>query len=306
MTDTGQVRNISSQQPLPGFNQRWRERRTLYRPAGEVIRPSEYDIEVTTEAEAKAFCFDHHYLRRTPPVKVAFALYRRGDLVGVAVFSVPTNYAEYTPIFRPPAGGLLAEKFSKIGYSPKRCADLGRLCLLDSVPGNAESYFVARCLEVLRARGYQGVISFSDPVPRTAIDGYAVSAAPVLCGHAGTVYQSLSYGHFGRGTARTLRLLPDASVFSDRAIQKIRKLEKGWAAAAKLLESFGADAPPIEDEARRDWLARWLSQLTRPLRHPGNFKYALALDRRLRRFMPPPLPYPKLIAAPPNDAAEAA
>jgi hypothetical protein len=33
--------------------QRWRERRDLYRPAGEVIQPSRYDVEPLDKATAK-------------------------------------------------------------------------------------------------------------------------------------------------------------------------------------------------------------------------------------------------------------
>jgi hypothetical protein len=295
------VRNVWSTVPLPGFNQRWREHRSLYRPAGEVIRPSEYEVELLPEAEAKSFCLLHHYAHSYPVSVARFGLYRRGALVGVTIFSVPVNYDAYTEVFQQPQGGLLAEAFSRIGYSPKNCVDLGRLVLLDEAPGNSESYFVARCFEVLRARGVQGVISFSDPVPRRTLAGELVHP-----GHCGSVYQSLSAVYIRRATPRTLRLLPDATVLSPRTLQKIRAAEKGWLAGASALQMFGADAPPAEPEARIHWLNYWLPQLTRPLRHPGNFKYAFALDRRLRRFMPKSRPYPKLIAAPPHDAALAA
>lgn len=286
--------------PLPGLTQRWREKRSFYRPAGEVIRPSEYEVErIPTDAEAKAFCTLHHYLSSSYPVAVErMGLYRRGALVGVAIFSVPVNYNEFNDVFLRPRSGLLAEAFSRIGYSPKNCLDLGRLALLDSEPGNAESYFIARCCTLLRDRGIQGVVSFSDPVMRRTATGEVI-----FRGHAGQVYQSLSAVHVGRSTPRTLRLLPDATVLSPRTIQKIRAGEKGWMAGAGVLQKFGADRPPDEAEARVEWLNHWVARLTRPLRHPGNFKYAFALDRRLRRFMPPPRPYPKLIATPPHDVA---
>lgn len=287
--------------PLPGLTQRWREKRSFYRPAGEVIRPSEYEVELLqNEAEARAFVATHHYARSLPVCQHIFGLYRHGSLVGVAVFSVPMNYAAYTSVFIRPAGGLAREKFESLNFSPKQCSDLGRLCLLDSVPGNAETFFVSRCFDVLRRQGIRGVISFSDPVPRTNAEN--VTLHP---GHVGSAMQALNMQFCQRGTPRTLRLLPDATVFSDRSMQKIRALEKGWCGAARTLRRFGADEPPADAEARIAWLNHWVAQLTRPLRHTGNFKYAIALDRRLRQFMPPPRPYPKLIAAPPHDAMAA-
>ena len=293
--------------PLPGLNQRWRENRTTYRPAGEVIKRSEYEVErIPTDAEAKSFCTLHHYLGASYPVAVErMGLYRRGSLVGVAIFSVPTNYDELNGVVLPPSGGQLAESFSRLGYTPKRALDLGRLVLLDEVPGNAESHFVSRCFDLLRARGTQAVIAFSDPTPRYTRmpDG---STELVRRGHCGSVYQSLSAVFAGRATARTLRVFEDYTVLRARTLQKIRKGEKGWRGAAALLQNHGADAPPEERVARIEWLNYWVARLTKPERHPGNFKYAFALDRRLRRFMVPSLPYPKLIDAPPNDVPLAA
>lgn len=90
---------------------------------------------------------------------------------------------------------------------------LSRLVLLDKVPG--ESYFVAECHRRNPQLGLAGVISFSDPVPRSTRDGLLVP------GHVGTLYQALSSRLIGRSAPRTLRLLPDGSVLSDRTLQKL-------------------------------------------------------------------------------------
>jgi hypothetical protein len=97
--------------------------------------------------------------------------------------------------------------------------------------------------------------------------------------------------------------LPDGRVFSERALSKLRvsgdgPRPKGWRYAAGLLEDAGADpapAPGAGDLAA--WAAGWVGALTRPLRHPGNHRYAFALDRRLRAAMPPAVAYPKALAA---------
>lgn len=132
---------------------------------------------------------------------------------------------------------------------------------------------------------FVGVISFSDPVPRTDAAG-----GVVFPGHLGGIYQAHNARYLGRARAQRLDLLPDGSVLSRRAQQKIVHGERGWRAAATQLEAYGADAPAAD---RRAWLAHWMAQLTRPLQHGGNHKYAWSLDRRGRRFLPPARPYPK-------------
>lgn len=263
-------------------NQRWNCGHDSYRPAGEVIRPSEYDVaEIPDDRTAKEFVELHHYSRTYPAARFRVGLHRHGRLVGVAVFSVPCSDRVLTCVF--PGDPLAA-------------VELGRFVLLDEVPGNGESWFLARCFDGLRCgRGLVGVVSFSDPVPRTRADGRVV-----FPGHVGTIFQAHNARYLGRGTARTLRLLPDGTVLSDRAVQKIRSGERGWRYAAAILARFGASPLAVEsdEQVRVAWLKVWLERITRPLRHPGNHKYAWPLDRRAKRTLwAEPrlfsLPYPK-------------
>lgn len=136
------------------------------------------------------------------------------------------------------------------------------------------------------ASGLLGVVSFSDPVPRTSATGNFV-----FPGHVGLIYQASNATYLGRATPRTLRLLPDGRVLSDRALQKLRAGERGWHYVANLLEQFGV--PPLSEDRPR-WLATWLPRITRSLRHPGNHKYAWILPPRHRRHLPPSRPYPKV------------
>jgi hypothetical protein len=146
---------------------------------------------------------------------------------------------------------------------------------------------LARCFDGLRRHGIVGVVSFSDPVPRTLADG-----TEMFPGHLGGIYQAFNGVYLGRATPRTLRLLPNGTVLSDRTLQKIRKRERGWDYASKQLVAFGAT--PLEDgDDAKAWLATWLPQLTRRLRHPGNHRYAWGLDRRSRKALHPVGPYPK-------------
>ncbi len=69
--------------------------------------------------------------------------------------------------------------------------ELGRFVLLDSVPANGE--ILARAFECLRRKGLAGVVSFSDPVPRTKMDGTIIHR-----GHFGICYQATSATFLGR------------------------------------------------------------------------------------------------------------
>ena len=251
------------------MNQRWRDRIDSYRSPAEVIVPREYEVAALEEMPAKAFVLQHHYSASYPAARFRFGLHRHGALVGVAVLSHPCSQRVLTNVFEGPAIASV---------------ELGRFVLLDEVPGNGETWFLARVFEHLRAAGLQGVVSFSDPVPRQCASGRTMFA-----GHVGTIYQAHNAVYLGRGTPRSLRILPDGRVLNDRGIQKIRAGERGWAASAARLQEFGAAAP---GEDRRAWLATWLPRITRPLRHQGNHKYAWGLNRRTRRTLCG-RPYPK-------------
>lgn len=264
----------------PQGNQRWRRGRDAYRPPAETIDTHRYEVAaIAGDGPARAFVKTHHYSRTYPAARYRFGLYRHGHLVGVAVFSVPMNPRAVTnalPTDDPQAG-----------------VELGRFVLLDRVPGNGETWFLARCFEHLRAEGLCGVVSFSDPLPRKGTGG-----GLVFPGHVGTIYQAHNAHYLGRSAARGLWLLPDGTVFSPRAQSKLRAGDVGWRYAAEQLVRAGAEVPPgfaedevLPPEALRAWLARVeRSGLLRRVRHPGNYKYAWHLQGKQR---PNPHRYPK-------------
>lgn len=257
-------------------NQRWRERRESYRPAGEVIATRLYEVgEIEDDGPAKAFVVEHHYSGTFPAARFRFGLYRRGQLVGTAVFSHPCNNKVLTNVFPT--------------KEATQAVELGRFVLLDDVPGNGESWFIARCFELLRPR-VAGVVSYSDPVARTTVTGRVVHP-----GHVGTIYQATNGVYLGRSKRRTLLVLPDGTVMSERAVQKIRNRERGWKHAARVLVRHGADELGDHHDSQA-WLVRWLPALTRRLNHPGNHRYAWALERKLRSSLQAVGPYPKMHA----------
>lgn len=262
--------------------QRWRDRVGSYRPAGETINTSHFEVAPLQRRSAKSFVLRHHYSGTFPAARFCFGLHRGAELVGTAVFSVPCNNAAITKDL--PLDDAMEG------------AELGRLVLLDNVPGNGESWFVARCFELLRREELKGIISFSDPVPRTATDGRTV-----FKGHLGTIYQALNAVYRGLATPRSLYLFPDGTVFSERALAKIKaraqgkehKVCRGWKYGVDLMVKHGA-APLTSEEDLERWMSFWLPRLTRRLRHQGNFKYIWALDKKLKKHLPESLPYPKL------------
>jgi hypothetical protein len=258
------------------MNQRWNGGRDSYRPAGEVVRRGEYEVGGIPRAAAEAFVKEHHYARTSPAGRFWYGLHRHGRLVGTAIFSQPCNNRTITKVFP---------------FDFREGVELGRLVLLDEVPGNGESMFVAECFGALRGEGLLGAVSFSDPVRRTTIDGR------VTCpGHVGTIYQALNAVYVGRADGRILRILPDGTSFNHRTEQKISGREQGYNGAVRQLVAYGAE-PPCAGEDLGSWRKLWISRLTRPLPHGGNHKYIWSLDRRIRRFLPPGLPYPKQIDA---------
>jgi hypothetical protein len=266
------------QQLCLNLNQRWAEGRASYRRPEEPIRTAEYDVaEIHDDTTARDFILTHHYSGTFPAARFRAGLYRRGELVGVAVFSHPCSDKVLTNVF------------------PGKATDsveLGRFVLLDEVPGNGETWFLARAFDILKTHKITGVVSFSDPMPRKTVTGDLV-----FRGHYGAIYAAHNAVFLGRSTARTLRLLPDGRVFSDRAAQKIRKAERGWHYAAAQLEAWGASKAPDDPEDRRAWFALALKRFTRTVPHRGNFKYAWAIDKSLRRSLPASLPYPKQLDA---------
>jgi hypothetical protein len=257
----------------PISNQRWRRGFDRYRPAAESIRTADYDVvELPDDRLAKAFVLVHHYSGSYPAARWRFGLFHRGTLQGVAVFSHPCNDRVLTTVFPGTATDSV---------------ELGRFVLLDEVPGNGETWMLGQCFHLLRREGLAGVVAFSDPCRRLNRAG-----VPIFAGHIGTIYQAHNATYLGRGTPRTLSVLPDGSVLSERAQQKVRAADRGLRYVVARMVDFGAQPPwSYRPEDLAAWLRAWKRRLCRRIRHCGNYKYAWALNRRVR--LPWGLPYPK-------------
>lgn len=176
-------------------------------------------------------------------------------LCGVAAFGVPVSTAVLTkplPELRPYTEALVCSRF----------------VLLDECPANSESWFLANCLRRLLARGVRGVVSFADPVPRRTASGVLV-----MPGHVGTIYAATNAVYASRATARTVKLLPDGTVFHDRTAQKIRRQEQGHQYAEAQLIALGAPVPRAGCN-RAVWLREVLIAVgARNVRHRGAHRF---------------------------------
>ena len=198
--------------PEAGACQRWNHQLASWRRVSEGgFDQRRYDVEPITEDVARSYILTHHYSGSYPAAKQRYGLFEAGELVGVAVLSVPARAAVLTTVF--PDLEPYVES-----------VELGRLVLEDRVPANAESWMLAQVFRQAAEKGIRGVVSFSDPVARTTLDGTAV-----FPGHLGIIYQSSNARFLGRSKARRLTLLPNATVFSDRARTKILAQTRGSA-----------------------------------------------------------------------------
>lgn len=251
--------------------QRWRDQRGTYHPVGEPIKTSAYEVAcIADDTTARVFVKRHHYSGCFPAARARFGLFRSGELVGVAVLSQPASQAALDVA---------------LPYPSAQRAELGRFVLLDDVPANGESWFLARCFELARAAGFEAIVAHSDPEPRRTAAG-----AIVFPGHLGTIYQATNATYCGRTPARTWRLLPDGTVLSARALSKLRLRERGWHYVVEMLVAHGAPPPSGE---WRVWVRLAVDSVSRTFRHHGTHRYVWALDRALRRSLPVSLPYPK-------------
>lgn len=239
--------------------QRWRNGRASYRPAGELFDPTTAEVVVLDDDKtAKSFVCREHYSRSYPAAKFRVGLFtkrpfEKDELSGIAVFSVPMQQ------------NVVPAWYSDL--RPDQGVELGRFVLLDHLAANAETWFQARALRALRRAfpALRAVVSFCDPLERTDTAGQVIKR-----GHVGTVYLSGNAQRLGRSSPRTLRLMPNGLVASERALSKLRNDDCG--AAYALRQLIEAGAPPRRlHESAVDYLKRLEAErFFRLLRHPGN------------------------------------
>ena len=118
-------------------------------------------------------------------------------------------------------------------------------------------------------------------------------AFPPEAGHRSLeTYAASSAVYLGQRRAGTLRLLPDGTVFSARAMSKIRLGERGWRYAVEQLVAAGAAEP--QGDNLDAWLTIEAPRVLRRTRHPGCLKYAIPFTRAVARALPASRPFPRV------------
>lgn len=247
--------------------QRWRAGRHSWRHVREGgFDARHYRVEPIDEPTARAWVVSNHYSASYPVASRRYGLFAADQLVGACVLGVPMSDRVLTNVFP--------------DLQPVRDSlELSRLVLDDAVPGNGESWFLARVFAAEAERGLCGVVAFADPVPRR-VDGRVLFA-----GHTGHIYIASNATYLGRSTARTMTVLPDGAVLSARSAQKVRAGERGHQHVARQLVRLGA-TPRRPHTNAASWLADALAEVgAASVRHRGNHRYAFRLGRtaRLRR-----------------------
>ena len=280
---------------ITDVNQRWRDRRGTFVVSDDRFDPRDYEVAfMPGDKEAKAFVGQHHYEGGFPAARFRYGLYTRaGELCGVAVYAVPGgNRATFKDF--PFVNIERDDETGKISAirGHELCVTLARFVLLDGVEAYAESWFIARCHELLRETDVRGIVSFSDPCPRTDQTG-----DKTFPGHVGTIYQATNAVYVGRSRAAGKLLFSDGTMVAGRSRSKVAGSEQGAEGFVRSLEEHGA--PPLRPgDDMGAYVSEWLPRLTRPLRHPGNHKYLWALHRRDRKHMPSSQAYPKMCFEP--------
>ena len=242
------------QLPLFDRDKRWRSGRQRFVVPPHVFNPAGYHVEPLRTKDAKAFVLEHHYSSTFPAVRFAFGLFRLRELVGVATYGVPMSQA-------------VVPKW--LDVAPNLGVELNRLCMLDEVPFNGESFFVARAMRQLRELDptLKGIVSFADPMERRDPDTDAI----LKRAHWGTMYKALGARLCGRSSSRWLHILPSGEIVNLRTLSKIRNDEQGRDYAERLLVT-GCITPRMRNESGRSWLERIKPEFSF-LKHPGNLAF---------------------------------
>lgn len=172
--------------------------------------PLSYSVRPIDFKTAREFVVQNHYSKgMTNNTSGAFGLFDKAFLIGVLSFS--------TPCSENVRGSVFGQDWKD------RVTELSRLVILDVTPPNAESYFIARCLNQLKQDrpDLWAVVSFADP----------------SAGHLGIIYQASNGLYYGQSTTSTAYLDTDGRLRHRRQcgrnISVSEAISRGWTPSAR-------------------------------------------------------------------------
>jgi hypothetical protein len=130
-----------------------------------------YTVKSIRSQETHEWLLKKHYARRIPSISYSFGLYFSDMLVGVMTIGKPASPSL--------CDGVCGIENSKYVY------ELNRLCVNDGIEKNALSFFVSRCLSMIKG------------------DLILVSYADTAMGHVGYIYQATNWIYTGVTKERT-------------------------------------------------------------------------------------------------------
>ena len=166
---------------------------------------ADYSVRKIPCKQAKEYIIANHYSHgcHNAP-NPCYGLFEQEKLIGVLMFATPCSEAVRS--------SLWGEKFKD------SVIELHRLHVLDVTPKNTESWFIAKCLKLLKQDRPQtkGVISFADTTQ----------------GHTGIIYQATNFYFVGKTSKATFYLDNDGRLRHPRQngvnISKEEAAKRGW------------------------------------------------------------------------------
>ena len=132
----------------------------------------EITFKEITRDEAKPLLLNFHYLKRMPPLSIAYGAFYKDKLIGVLTFGKPPSNSL--------CKGIAGEEFSNKVY------ELNRLYTIDESPKNTESKFISYALKQLKRKNLI-LISYADEAMN----------------HSGYIYQATNWLYSGLSANRT-------------------------------------------------------------------------------------------------------
>lgn len=150
--------------------------------------PHQFRVVECSREDIAALIEEVHYSHNVNGViaDFCFALVFEGKIYGGALFGRPA----------------MANQWRAYTDAPKKFVELRRLVCLDEAPKNSESFFISKCLKMLRRYKVEKVISYADEEH----------------GHRGTIYRASNFKYLGKTPIGKV-ILWEGKRYHDKAIR---------------------------------------------------------------------------------------